>query len=184
MKKPIKGAKLLDLVKTAALMVCGLLLILFPSTSAQTLSIIVGAICTALGVLHIILFFLPTKQNRFAQGVVLLCAGLFLFMRPLLVDTLQPYLLAFVVLAAGSDLAQRGLLNRREGKSVGVREQLIAGVIVFVYGAVLMAAPFPELPLHYLFIGIGYLAAGIAFVVTWILCKRKEKPAAQPSAQA
>lgn len=180
--KPPKWNKLIALAKVAALLVCGVLLIVFHATSAETLTFVAGIAAMAVGAVQIALFFLPTRQKHLDQGLLLLCAGLFTFLRPLMVNTLQPYLLSFVVLGAGCDLCQRGLLAHRE-KVIGVRWHLIAGAVVFAYGVLLLAAPFPELPLHYIFIGIGYVLAGLAFVATWILRKHK-KPANQTQAEA
>lgn len=180
--KPPKWNKLIALAKVAALLVCGVLLIVFHTTSAEVLTLVAAIAAMAVGAVQIALFFLPTRQKRLDQGLLLLCAGLFILLRPLMVNTLQPYLLAFVVLGVGGDLCQSGLLALRE-KAVCARWRLIAGAVVFVYGLLLLAAPFPELPLHYLFIGVGYVLAGLAYIAVWILRMRK-KPAAEQQAEA
>lgn len=178
--KPPKWSKLISLAKVIAIFTCGVLLIVFHSTSAENLGLVAGIAALAVGAAQIGLFFLPTRHKHLDQGLVLLCAGLFTLLRPLMVHTLQPYLLSFVVLGAGCDLCQRGLLAYRE-QAFNARWQLISGAAVFVYAVLLLAAPFPDLPLHYIFIGIGYLLAGAAFVCTWIL-RRQKKPAAQVQA--
>lgn len=164
-------------LRTIFSLACGILLLIFPSTSASTLSYIAGGVIGLLGVLQAVLSCLRKKANSkphsFAQGIFLLIAGIFMLLRVDLFSLLIPYLLAFVVLGYGCLELEAALLLRREG-SAPVLPRLISGAVIAVYALLLLFIPFADPALNAVMIGIGFIMAAVAGVIPWCLSLRKK----------
>lgn len=164
-------------LRTIFALACGILLLIFPSTSASTLSYIAGGVIGLLGVLQAALSCLRKKANSkphsFAQGMFLLIAGIFMLLRVDLFSLLIPYLLAFVVLGYGCLELEAALLLCREG-SAPVLPRLISGAVIAVYALLLLFIPFADPALNAVMIGIGFIMAAVAGVIPWCLSLRKK----------
>lgn len=176
----MKINRLFLLLRTLFALACGILLLIFPSTSASTLGYIAAGAIVLSGILQGVFSLLrkkaSDKPHGFAQGLLLFCAGIFMLLRADLFGSLIPYLLAFVVLGYGCLGLEAALVLRREGSAKAL-PQLIAGAVIAVYAIMLLFIPFADRALNYIFIGIGFMLAGIASVIPGCLHLRKKETA-------
>lgn len=174
----MKLAKLAVAAKTLLMVAGGVLLLTFPSTSAQTLSYIAGGLLTLWGAGQTLLFFThkDPESNRFAQGTPAMAFGLYMILRPSLFGELIPALLSFGMLAFALRGVQTGIQLRRS-ESPHARMQLIFSAVLAGVAAVLLAVPFSSSAVGYGCIGAGYVLCGAAEAALWILRHRKKAQA-------
>lgn len=176
----VKLKRLYFWLRTIFALACGILLLIFPSASASTLSYIAGGVIGLWGILQAVLSGLRKKANSkphsFAQGVLLLSAGIFMLLRVDLFSLLIPDLLAFVVLGYGCLELEAALLLRRGG-SAPLLPRLISGAVIAVYALLLLFIPFADPALNAVMIGLGFIMASVAGVIPWCLHLRKKEDA-------
>ena len=172
----MKLNKMIQVFKTVLLVACGVLLLVFPSTSADTLSYIAGGLMALYGAVNVLLFFSrrEAEGSRMAHGALTAVFGLYMVLRPALFGQLIPTLLTFVLLACALRSLQTGVKLKRMA-SPHAKVQLIVSGAVAAYALLLLAVPFSQLWVNYLFIGAGYVLSGVADLALWIVRHRKKK---------
>ena len=174
----MKLKKLAAAAKTLLMTSGGVLLLIFPSTSAQTLSYIAGGLLALWGAGQVLLFFArrSVESERFSQGALVMLFGLYMLLRPALFGQMIPALLTFVMLSFALRGVQTGLRLRQE-ESPHARERLIAGAVLAALAVALLCVPFASAAVGYVLIGVGYVLCGASEAALWLMSHRKRPQA-------
>lgn len=156
--------------------VAGILLILFPAASAQTLSYVAGGVFAVWGLITVVLFFLRQSGNPdgFAQGLFQLALGLFMVFRPELIGAIVPYMLAFVMLMGCFRQLQAALRMHQAGSSKAMVAAIL-GAAETVLALLLIAQAFGTGKAAYILQGVGFMAVAVIDLVTRFALRRGEK---------
>ena len=156
--------------------VAGLLLILFPSTSAQTLSYVAGGVFAVWGLITMVLFFLRQSgnPNGFANGLFQLALGLFMVFRTELIGVIVPYMLGFVMLM-GCCYQLQAAVRMQQAGSKQASVAAILGAAETVLAVLLVAQAFGAGKVAYIMQGVGFIAVAVIDMVTRFALSRQEK---------
>lgn len=161
----IHGIRKELLYLAAAFIVLGLLLVLFPETTAQTVTRVAGAALCVWGALRLLTYFLsgerpPMSSFGLVQGVALLAFGLFFLLRPDAVVALVTSALAILVVVDGILKIQYGVeFERMQVKGWWV--QLVVGGAMVVLGIIAFIDPFKAARTFMSFVGWILLVEGV-----------------------
>lgn len=166
------GPVLTAVIEAAA----GILLILFPSTSAQTLGYVAGGVFAVWGLVTMVLFFLRQSGNPdgFAQGLFQLALGLFMVFRPELIGAIVPYMLAFVMLLGCCRQLQAAVRMQQAGSSKAMLAAIL-GAAETAVALLLIAQAFGAGKAAYIMQGVGFVAVAVIDMVTRFALRRGEK---------
>ena len=166
------GPVLTAVIEAAA----GILLIIFPTTSAQTLSYVAGGVFAGWGLITIVLFFLRQSGNPdgFAHGLFQMSLGLFMVFRPELIDAIVPYILAFVMLM-GCCWQLQAAVRMRQAGSDKAAVAAILGAAETALALLLIAQAFGAGKAAYILQGVGFVAVAVIDMVTRFGLRRGEK---------
>ncbi|NLO85910.1 MAG: hypothetical protein GX096_10880 [Clostridiales bacterium] len=159
--------------------ICGLLLLLWPtfalniaSYAIATLLLIVSAIC-------IISYMRSSTLQavlgaQLTVGLILLCLSIFLFVNPLIISALLPFVWGFSLLIGGFGKIQLCIdMKRIGGKNWWAL--LIAAVVSFVLGFLAITQPVFITQIIVQFIGISLLIEAILDIVAHFVVNRRIK---------
>ena len=157
--------------------VAGLMLMVFPTASAQTLSYAAGGVFAGWGAIMIALYFIRQSGNPdgFANGLFFVALGLFMVLRPELIGAIVPYILGFVMLMGCFRQLQEALRMRR-GQSKNAATAAILGGVETVWAVLLIAQAFGTSKAAYILQGAGFIAMAAIDMVTRIWLGKPEKP--------
>ena len=166
------GPVLTAVIEAAA----GILLIVFPTASAQTLSYVAGGVFAVWGLITMVLFFLRQSGNPdgFAQGLFQLALGLFMVFRPELIGAIVPYMLAFVMLLGCCRQLQAAVRMRQAGSGKAMIAAIL-GAAETVVALLLIAQAFGAGKAAYIVQGVGFVAVAVIDMVTRFALRRGEK---------
>ena len=166
------GPVLTAVIEAAA----GLMLILFPSTSAQTLSYVAGGVFAVWGLVTMVLFFLRQSgnPNGFAFGLFQLALGLFMVFRPELIGAIVPYMLGFVMLMGCCYQLQAAVRMQQTGSNQAAVAAIL-GAAEMVLAVLLIAQAFGTGKAAYIVQGVGFIAVAVIDMVTRFALNRQEK---------
>ena len=156
--------------------VAGVLLILFPTASAQTLCYVAGGVFAVWGLITVVLFFLRQSGNPdgFAQGLFQLALGLFMVLRTELIGAIVPYMLAFVMLMGCCRQLQAAVRMRQAGSGKAMVAAIL-GAAETVVALLLIAQAFGAGKAAYIIQGVGFVAVAVIDLVTRFALRRGEK---------
>lgn len=166
------GPVLTAIIEAAA----GILLILFPTTSAQTLCYAAGGVFAVWGLITMVLFFLRQSGNPdgFAHGLFQVALGLFIVFRPELIGTIVPYMLAFVMLMGCCWQLQAAVRMHKAGSDKAMIAAIL-GAAETVLALLLIAQAFGAGRAAYIMQGVGFVAVAVIDMVTRYALARGEK---------
>lgn len=152
----------------------GVLLIIFPTTSAQTLSHVAGGVFAVWGLITMVLFFLRQSgnPNGFANGLFFLALGLFMVFRSELIDAIVPYMLGFVMLMGCFQQLQEAVRLHQAGTGKPLAAAVL-GAVETVWALLLIAQAFGTGSLAYIMQGAGFVVMALVDMVTRFFLKRK-----------
>lgn len=156
--------------------VAGMLLIIFPTASAQTLSYVAGGVFAVWGLITMVLFFLRQSGNPdgFALGLFQLALGLFMVFRPELIGAIVPYMLAFVMLMGCCWQLQAAVRMKQAGSDKAVVAAIL-GAAETVLAVLLIAQAFGAGKAAYILQGVGFVAVAVIDMVTRFALRKGEK---------
>lgn len=156
--------------------VAGVLLILFPTASAQTLSYAVGGVFAVWGLVTMVLFFLRQSGNSdgFAQGLFQLALGLFIVFRLELIGAIVPYILAFAMFMGCCWQLQTAVRMRQAGSDKAMIAAIL-GAAETVLALLLIAQAFGAGQAAAIIQGVGFVAVAVIDTVTRFVLRRGEK---------
>ena len=172
MKNAKIGPVLTAIIEAAA----GILLIIFPSTSAQTLSYVAGGVFAVWGLIAMVLFFLRQSgnPNGFSQGLFQVALGLFMVFRPELIGAIVPYMLAFVMLMGCCRQLQAAVRMQQAGSDKTMIAAIL-GAAETVLALLLIAQAFGAGKAAYILQGVGFVSVAVIDMVTHFALRRGEK---------
>lgn len=178
----MKIGKIGPILTAVLAMIAGVLLIIFPSTSAKTLSYVAGIAFSVWGLVTMVLFFLRQtgNTNGFANGLFFVALGLFMIFRAELIGAIVPYMLGFVMLM-GCFLQLQTSVRMQQHHSDKALIAALLGAGETVLALLLIAQAFGTGPLASIMQGVGFILTAAVDLVTRFLLKRKPK-APEPAA--
>ncbi len=158
-----------------ALIVIGLLFIIFPADSMRIICYVAGAVLLVLGVYKIIVYFASgMRETSLAAGVALIAVGILLFVKPDIIAEFLTVLFGIVLIVDGVLKVQQAVtLARMKVRSCWW--VLTVAVITLVLGLVIAFDPFSSSKALMVFIGISLIADGIIDIITVFYCSAKTK---------
>lgn len=154
-----------NMLLTAVLyMVLGLVLLIFPATTARTICYMIAAIAIVTGMVNLVVYFTRNitrnyYRNDFVAGLLLMVLGIFVIYKVDLIIALVPFILGLCIIISGLFKIQGALDVQRMGGNV----VLILGVAVVnvVVGILMVINPFESALLLYRLLGVGLLFSGM-----------------------
>ena len=138
----LKQLKWRSLLLSAALIVAGVLLIVFPKLSASVICSVIGIGAIAFGIVNVVSYFLldlkdTLYRNEFMIGVTSIISGLLIMNKQSLLIDLVPILLGLVIVASGLVKLQQSVVAYRIGYQKSLLYLILAAISV-VLGLVVM----------------------------------------------
>ncbi|MBR3358792.1 MAG: DUF308 domain-containing protein [Solobacterium sp.] len=172
----LKQLKWRSLLLSAALIVAGVLLIVFPKLSASVICSVIGIGAIAFGIVNVVSYFLldlkdTLYRNEFMIGVTSIISGLLIMNKQSLLIDLVPILLGLVIVASGLVKLQQSVVAYRIGYQKSLLYLILAAISV-VLGLVVMFLMPGKTAADILFITIGcglvYCGASDLFVTLFL----------------
>ncbi len=176
-KKKIYGIKREIIFMAIALIVMGIVFVIFPAASTVTICYIIAAALCIWGVTRLVKYFRTSRVNIFGsyglvQGAILIAGGIFIFIKP-------EFLAGFIVTIIGIIMLADGVLKVQYAvdllriKGQGWWVILFTAIIMVVAGIVVIFNPFASAVALMTFAGIFLIADGIADIVSLLYISRK-----------
>ena len=160
--KKLKGIRNEMIIMAVVLILAGLFMVLFPNTSGKLICRGVGAILCIWGAMRLIGYFRNSEvlgSFGLVQGAALAGFGLYILIRPQIIEVFLTTVFAIVIIVDGLLKMQYALDFRR----LNVRNwwiELVCSVIMIILGAVVLFNPFATVAAVMLFIGIVLVFEG------------------------
>lgn len=159
----LKEMKWNMLLSAALYMVLGLILLIFPATTARTICYLIAGIAIAIGLVNLVVYFTRSitrnyYRNDFVTGLMLMVLGIFVIYKVDLVIALVPFIIGLCIIVSGLFKLQGALdVQRMGGNAVLILGLAIVNVVV---GILMVIDPFESALLLYRLLGVGLLFSG------------------------
>lgn len=172
----LKEMKWNMLMSAALYVVLGLILLIFPATTARTICYMVAGIAIVTGLVNLVVYFTRNitrnyYRNDFVTGLLLMVLGIFVIYKVDLVIALVPFIIGLCIIVSGLFKLQGALDVQRMGGNAA----LILGVAVVnvVIGILMMINPFESALLLYRLLGAGLLFSGMTDLASTLYLSSK-----------
>lgn len=177
--KLLKELKWKSVMYAALYILMGIVLLLFPETTASILCYAIGGASVVVGAVTVCIYLFRdaaknTYRNDFVTGLAAILLGIFLIARMDLIKALIPFVLGIAVVVSGFIKLQDCIDVRRMGYGNGLGLFLLA-LISIVHGIILIINPFHGAIVLMRLIGIGLLFCGVSDLFATIYMSRKIK---------
>lgn len=177
MKETIKNWKVSFLLAAAPYLVLGLVLLLWPGTTAAVICYAFGGILVVYGAAAILSFFL-SRAAAFVfdlfLGIAALALGIFLLVRPQVIISILPIVLGLFILVDGLlNLLRAFELRRLEYQRWGV--SLALSLISLALGLVILFHPYLAAEALVMVIGGVFIYEGVSDIWTIFMVGRLTK---------
>lgn len=167
LKNFFKSIKIKASVAAIALIIIGLLFIIFPGSSANIICYVAGAFLMVWGILCLFTFFTTgirrADAGDFALGLTLILIALLLFIKPWVIAGFLTVLFGIALIVDGAvKIQQFVVMNKLKMKSRWL--VLVVAVISVVLGTLIVFDPFGEALM--IFAGISLIVTGVMDMVT------------------
>ncbi len=176
----IKGMKWQSMLTAALFVIMGIVLIVYPETTAETMCYVVGIAGVVIGIFTVLAYVFRDVQknyyrNDFIVGMMEILLGAFILYKADLIIELIPCVLGMLVVISGIGKLQN-CIDLRQMKSGDGLPFLIMAVVIMVFGILLVIDPFDDTEVLYILIGVGLLVSGItdAFATLYMAKKVKD----------
>lgn len=155
----LKQVKWESVMSSIALIIIGLLMIIYPNVSATVVAKIIGICFIVFGVINIVAYFFLNindvlYRNDFAIGLLSLIFGAAILVKQDLILDLIPLILGLVILTSGFTKLQRAVISKRIGyTNSGI--YVVLALISIILGVVVIFFLNGESMASILFIVIG-----------------------------
>ncbi len=176
----VKGMKWQSMLTAALFVIMGIILIIYPETTAETICYVVGISGVVIGVFTVLAYVFRDIQknyyrNDFVIGMMEVLLGAFVLYKADLIMELIPCVLGMLVVFSGIGKLQNGIDLRQMG---GKKDFIffIMALVNLIFGILLVIDPFDDTGLLYILIGTGLLISGItdAFATLYMAKKMKD----------
>lgn len=176
---PLKQMKWQSLMTSALYIIMGIVLIVFPETTATTLCYVVGISGVVIGVFTVLAYLLRDVhknyyRNDFVSGMMEILLGAFVLYKAQLVIDLIPFILGIFIVFSGINKLQNCIDVRRMGYGSGLLFFVLA-MINIVVGIILIIDPFGAVKVLFMVIGAGLVFSGITDTVATLYMAKKVK---------
>lgn len=169
----LKNLKRETIISSIAYILAGIVLIIFPQTTARTIGYAFACILILLGLRCIFKYMMRDIKVAFyhydlVTAAVLILASVYVFINVDAVVAFIPFILGIFVTISGVIKLQNALdlWRLKNGGSVMV---FMLAVVNVIFGIVLMVNPFGAMATFIRIIGIGLIYSGVTDLIT-ILC--------------
>lgn len=160
----LKEMKWNMLLSAALYMILGLILLIFPATTARTICYLIAGIAIVIGLVNLVVYFTRSVtrnyyRNDFVTGLMLMILGFFVIYQVDLVISLVPFIIGLCIIISGLFKLQGALdVQRMGGNAVVI---LGVAVVNMVLGILMVINPFGSALLLYRLLGAGLLFSGL-----------------------
>lgn len=160
----LKEMKWNMLLSAALYMVLGLVLLIFPATTARTVCYMIAGIAIVTGLVNLVVYFTRNitrnyYRNDFVMGFLVIVLGIFVIYKVDLVIALVPFIIGLCIIVSGLFKLQGALdVQRMGGNSVVLLGLAIVNVVI---GILMVINPFESAILLYRLLGLGLLFSGM-----------------------
>ena len=163
--KEAKNIKKSLILADMAIIVLGVLMVVFPERSGDFICRAVGAILCVMGIFRVIAYFAYDRSELFGsfalvQGAAFIGFGVYFLARPQFLAAFLTVALALVLIIGGVMKLQYAIDLARMGSSLWWIE-LIGAIVMTALGVVTFLDPFEAASGLMIFIGISFLVDGI-----------------------
>jgi len=179
MTKRVKNVKLEIILLNVAIILIGVLMVVFPEQSQTIICRVVGILLCAWGLFLMISYFARSKLEvlgsfALVQGVALAGFGVYILLKPEFLAAVLTIVLAIILLAGGAMKLQYAMDFMRL-KLTAWWTELIGAVCMIVLGIVAIADPFKAATTLMIFLGISLLLDGVWDLVSILVLSTKLK---------
>lgn len=166
-----------NMVLSAALyMVLGLVLLIFPATTAHTICYLIAGIAIVIGLVNLVVYFTRNitrnyYRNDFVAGLMLMVLGIFVIYKVDLVIALVPFIIGLCIIVSGLFKLQGALdVQRMGGNAVLILGLAVVNVVI---GILMVINPFESAMLLYRLLGAGLLFSGLTDMASTLYLSSK-----------
>lgn len=157
-------------------MMLGLILILFPATTARMICYMIAGIAIVIGLVNLVVYFTRniTKnyyRNDFVMGLLMIILGIFVIYKVDLLIALVPFIIGLCIVVSGLFKFQGALDMQRMGGNAALI--LALAVVNVVIGVLMVINPFDSALLLYRLLGVGLLFSGLTDLASNLYLSRK-----------
>lgn len=164
------------LLSAALYIVLGLVLVIFPATTARTICYMIAGIAIVVGLVNLVVYFTRNitrnyYRNDFVMGLMMVVLGIFVIYKADLVIALVPFIIGLCIIVSGLFKLQGALdVQRMGGNSVVILGLAIVNVVI---GILMVINPFESALLLYRLLGVGLLFSGLTDMVSTLYLSGK-----------
>lgn len=166
-----------NMILSAALyMVLGLILLIFPATTARTICYLIAGIAIVIGLVNLVVYFTRNitrnyYRNDFVMGLMLMVLGIFVIYKVDLVIALVPFIIGLCIIVSGLFKLQGALdVQRMGGNAVLILGLAVVNVVI---GILMVINPFDSAILLYRLLGVGLLFSGLTDMASTLYLSSK-----------
>lgn len=173
----IKAFKVENILTALLYVALGVVLIMFPESIAKTLIYTIATIVIAVGVIKIISYFLKREQAGYSNaeivsGLIFIVIGLFILTSTKIIISVIPFVMGVCILISAYSKLQY-VLQLSKYTNEKNRGMLLAAIITFILGIVLIFNPFRAAKWMIRLVGICIAFTGASDLITGIYFYRK-----------
>lgn len=173
----IKAFKVENILTALLYVALGVVLIMFPESIAKTLIYTIATIVIAVGVIKIISHFLKREQVGYSRvgivtGLIFVVIGLFILTSTKIIISAIPFMMGVFILISGYSKLQY-VFQLSKYTNEKNRGMLLAAIITFILGFVLLCNPFRAAKWMIRLVGICIAFTGASDLITGIYFYRK-----------
>ena len=145
LKKNLKAMRRTKTIVAAAMVVLGVLILLWPEASISIMSRSIGALLGLGGIVCIVMFFVNKERNLVASGslalgAVLAVLGWFHFQNPQILSELMPAIIGALIVSGGIINVTEAIQIRKDGTD-GFWISLLIAVVTIFLGILILLNP-------------------------------------------
>ncbi|MDE7224466.1 MAG: DUF308 domain-containing protein [Acetatifactor sp.] len=164
------------LLSAALYIVLGLVLVIFPATTAHTICYMIAGIAIVVGLVNLVVYFTRNitrnyYRNDFVMGLMMVVLGIFVIYKADLVIALVPFIIGLCIIVSGLFKLQGALdVQRMGGNSVVILGLAIVNVVI---GILMVINPFESTLLLCRLLGVGLLFSGLTDMMSTLYLSGK-----------
>lgn len=172
----LKEMKWNMLLSAALYMVLGLIMLIFPATTAHTICYLLAGIAIVIGLVNLVVYFTRNitrnyYRNDFVTGLMLMILGFFVIYQVDLIISLVPFIIGLCIIVSGLFKLQGSLdVQRMGGNAVVILGVAVVNVAV---GILMVINPFDTALLLYSLLGAGLLFSGLTDLASTLYLSNK-----------
>lgn len=176
----VKGMKWQSMLTAALFVIMGIVLIIYPETTAETICYVVGIAGVVIGIFTVLAYVFRDVQknyyrNDFVIGMMEVLLGAFILYKADLIIELIPCVLGMLVVFSGIGKLQNciDLRQMQCGKDLVF---FVMALVNMIFGILLVIDPFDDIEILYISIGAGLLVSGVtdAFATLYMAKKMRD----------